>query len=67
MENFKYYVEQQYFNTGKTRTRILTAEQAKELGYYHGYMNEGKICDLYVDGCKALQDAETLCKDVANC
>lgn len=51
MENFKYFVEQQYFDTGKTRTRILTAEKAKELGYYNGYTKE----------------AEDFCNDVANC
>ncbi len=67
MENFKYFVEQQYFDTGKTRTRILTAERAKELGYYNGYTKEEKTHDLYVDGFNSMKEVEDFCNDVANC
>lgn len=67
MENFKYFVEQQYFDTGKTRTRILTAEMAKELGYCNGYTKEEKTHDLYVDGFNSMKEVEDFCNDVANC
>ncbi len=67
MEKFKYYVQQQYFNKGKTRTKILTSEQAEKLGYYSGYTEETDLYDLYVDGCNTLKEAEKLCNDVANC
>ena len=67
MEEFKYYVQQQYFNKGETRTKILTSEQATKLGYYSGYKEETDLYDLYVDGCNTLKEAETLCNDVANC
>ena len=67
MEKFKYYVEQQYFNKGETRTRILTSEQAEKLGYYNRYTKETDLYDLYVDGVNTLKEAEKLCNDVANC
>jgi len=45
-----YYVEQKYFDNGKTKSAILTESEAKARGYYDGYQIEGEKYDLYVDG-----------------
>lgn len=60
MEKFKYYVEQQYFNKGENRIRILTSEQAEKLGYYDGYTKETYIVDTYVEGVNSLEEAERI-------
>ena len=62
----KYFVVTTVSDDGrnvKVRASILTPEEAKNQGYYHGYMQEGKRADKYVDGCYTLAEAKQMVAD----
>ena len=62
----KYFVEQRYFDNGKTTAEILTTEQSESRGYHDGYSKELADCDLYVDGFGTLKQAEQCVQDTLN-
>lgn len=62
----KYYVEQKYYDGGKTTAKILTSEEAKQLGYYNGYTDEGNACDTYVNAFCTLIEARQCVRDTLN-
>lgn len=61
-----YYVEQKYFDSGKTSAKILTEEQAQEKGYFDGFNAQTKSCDIWVDWCETMRDAQQIVKDTLN-
>lgn len=63
---YPYYVEQKYDDKGKIHTKILAADQAKNLGYEDGYREETEKYDLYVDGCDSIQTARDFIKECKN-
>lgn len=67
LATFHFYVEGKFFNSGKTKAQVLTAEQAAKKGYYSGYRDEsGKTYDLYVDGFKTLEEANQWVTETKN-
>lgn len=60
---FPYYVVQKYDDGGRIRTKILTANEAKEEGYEHGFFKVHKKFDIYVDGFNTLLEAKQFCRE----
>jgi len=61
-----YYVEQKYYDNGKTKARILTTEEAETLRYHDGLQLELSGYDLYVDGAASYEAAQEMVRDTLN-
>lgn len=57
-DEFPYYAEQTYNDSGYVCARILTADEAKKLGYKHNYKKMDRGYVIYVDGFTYKADAE---------
>jgi len=61
-----YFVEQKYYDNGKTEARILLESEAHQLGYKDGYSEEKESYDLYVDTRNTYEAALQLVKETLN-
>lgn len=65
-QKIKYFVEQKYYDSGKTEARILNEQQAREKGYRDGLFQEFLTFDLYVDVFDTLKKAKKCYTDTLN-
>lgn len=65
---YNFYLEQKYLeNEGRVEARILTADQAKALGYEDDYTSSHTGCKLYVDGFDSMEAVRNYLSDLVNC
>lgn len=62
---YNFYLEQKYLeNEGWVEARILTADQAKALGYEDDYTSSHTGCKLYVDGFGSMEAVRNYLSDL---
>lgn len=65
---YNFYLEQKYLkNEGRVEARILTADQAKALGYEDDYTSSCTDYKLYVDGFDSIDAVQSYVSDLVNC
>ena len=64
---YDFYLEQKYLYEGRVEARILTAAQAKAIGYEDGCRSSRADHKLYVDGFDSIDAIHNYLSDLVNC
>ncbi len=64
---YNFYLEQKYLYEGRVEARILTAVQAKALGYEDDYRRNTADYKLYVDGFNTVEAIHSYLSDLDGC